>query len=648
MIRCFSVLAVTFLVVISAQSQSLTGTVKDAFSETPIDGARVLLVGTLYAGVASTDGTYVITTVPAGEYELLVTYPGYESVTESVVIKEDETTILPISLFPEFGELPSPPVSGYSWQQSEVERSLHEALGEGTSVQFARRSLHDYAPVVRGMRGAQVSVLVDGVRSMSGSPLGPSLYSLLLPYNLEVVNGPYALVFGTDSFSSLFITTPFINVFATEAGFRTGPSGYDAAAVIGSVRPVYAYEVAGRHGMSQSYHDPVFSDLSVMAVKGRGRIRTRSAELYAWAGYEGRGKDISQLSTASRLAWQIRRPWIRSIQLEGSWQQREFSGWPYRDSGLHEERLATASARIFLRPGEDWDLVVGMDGESTRYQSHKMDQAGIYVYGAMQKGSLTYSGAIRGQTILNLSTTLLSMAAGIEVTATPEWTVTSSIGTAARMPGIYERLVTIAPAEALPFKFAVPGNPELHHERVFQLDVGVHRGYSTSVTLYGQRLTRRTYIDALDRDYPVHAQENTSYVGGEVKARLQLVGELLHTRIQVAFFGHPRKGLSGAPHLTSRAVLVIQAPADLFTLEASAKGMTATRFDFTTEEYRVPAYMAFDLQLQFRLLRNFSIVMGAENITDHRFGRPFSGLSAKNEMILEPGRQWYLRVRRSI
>ena len=67
-----------------------------------------------------------------------------------------------------------------------------------------------------------------------GSPYGPTIQTLILPYEMEVVTGPYALTWGQNALGAVRVRTPFQHVVAAEAGYGGSPRRYGAAAVVGS------------------------------------------------------------------------------------------------------------------------------------------------------------------------------------------------------------------------------------------------------------------------------------------------------------------------------------------------------------------------------------------------------------------------------
>jgi len=86
---------------VSAQTATgiVTGKVVDVKSGEELIGANVLLVGTALGASADIDGSYTIRAVPAGSYDLRVSYVGYETqVVKGVVVRAGQTTKIDVPL----------------------------------------------------------------------------------------------------------------------------------------------------------------------------------------------------------------------------------------------------------------------------------------------------------------------------------------------------------------------------------------------------------------------------------------------------------------------------------------------------------------------------------------------------------------------
>jgi Fe(3+) dicitrate transport protein len=99
--RSFSIFLFIFFpaLLIAQQNEtgSITGTVTGYQGER-LGSVNVGLTGTTFGTSTSADGTFEITDIPAGEYELLATFIGYEEVSKEIVVYPGETIHMDISL----------------------------------------------------------------------------------------------------------------------------------------------------------------------------------------------------------------------------------------------------------------------------------------------------------------------------------------------------------------------------------------------------------------------------------------------------------------------------------------------------------------------------------------------------------------------
>src|SRR3972149_6763987 len=78
-------LALVALLAVNAAAQLTTGkvegTVRDADSGQPLQGAQVLVEGTRLGNVTNNDGYYFILNVPPGQRDITFTFTGYQKTT---------------------------------------------------------------------------------------------------------------------------------------------------------------------------------------------------------------------------------------------------------------------------------------------------------------------------------------------------------------------------------------------------------------------------------------------------------------------------------------------------------------------------------------------------------------------------------------
>ena len=92
---------VLFLLSIStifAQKGSIKGIVTDLDNSDPLIGANIVIDGTTMGAATDIQGAYLISSVPAGEHLLKITYIGYEIKEQSVTVNADEELIVDVIL----------------------------------------------------------------------------------------------------------------------------------------------------------------------------------------------------------------------------------------------------------------------------------------------------------------------------------------------------------------------------------------------------------------------------------------------------------------------------------------------------------------------------------------------------------------------
>ncbi|WNJ20471.1 TonB-dependent receptor [Pontibacter sp. G13] len=74
-----------------AQNARLTGTISHATSQEPLSGAQIMLKGTTMGTFAEDDGSFTLNEIPAGTYEVVVSYIGFEGIAEDITFAANAT-----------------------------------------------------------------------------------------------------------------------------------------------------------------------------------------------------------------------------------------------------------------------------------------------------------------------------------------------------------------------------------------------------------------------------------------------------------------------------------------------------------------------------------------------------------------------------
>ena len=74
------------------QTGRITGTVQDAFTDAPLIGANVIVVGTSLGAATDVNGNYQFLNVPVGTYQIQTSFIGYQTVTKSGIAVQSGST----------------------------------------------------------------------------------------------------------------------------------------------------------------------------------------------------------------------------------------------------------------------------------------------------------------------------------------------------------------------------------------------------------------------------------------------------------------------------------------------------------------------------------------------------------------------------
>ncbi|MGD8777996.1 MAG: TonB-dependent receptor [Ignavibacteria bacterium] len=201
----------------SATFGEIKGKIKDSNGEGLI-GVNVFLQNTALGSATDENGEFNMKNIPIGQYRIIASMVGYESVTKSIEVNTDETTEVDFILRPAFYETGTIVVTGtatqYLYEESPVKTeviprklieqtkssNLAEALGLQTGVRIENNCQNCNFTQVRilGFDGKYSQVLIDGdpvVSSLAG------VYALeQFPQEmigqLEVVKGGGSALYG--------------------------------------------------------------------------------------------------------------------------------------------------------------------------------------------------------------------------------------------------------------------------------------------------------------------------------------------------------------------------------------------------------------------------------------------------------------------
>jgi TonB-linked SusC/RagA family outer membrane protein len=147
----------------SSQTGSIAGMVKDGDTGGPIAAATVTVVGTRFSVETDAEGRFAIAGVPPGSYRLRARMLGYTAVDTSVVVENDQQSVVDLQLKRSPIELNPVVAIGYATVEK---RDLTGAVASVSGDQFETKA----APTVTLSGGLQGKIAGVQVTSNSGMP----------------------------------------------------------------------------------------------------------------------------------------------------------------------------------------------------------------------------------------------------------------------------------------------------------------------------------------------------------------------------------------------------------------------------------------------------------------------------------------------
>lgn len=173
-------------------SQTIEGKVIDALNTDPLIGATIKIVGTSYGAISDLNGFFRIENLPAGTYEVKISYIGYnDKIIKDVIVSPKNTTRLNVAL----------EVDGLSVETINVEASI--SLSNESSLLASRKNSDK---ITDGISEQQIKKSPDGTASevlkrVSGLSVVDNKYvyvrGISERYSVTLLNG--TLIPGTES-----------------------------------------------------------------------------------------------------------------------------------------------------------------------------------------------------------------------------------------------------------------------------------------------------------------------------------------------------------------------------------------------------------------------------------------------------------------
>jgi outer membrane cobalamin receptor len=228
-----------------APGSAISGIVSDRQTDSGVDGAVVLLQGTLLRARTDARGRFFFSAVPPGTYTLAVLSLGYARDSVSLVVTEGEAREVTLQLLrapvgltdvvvtanraPERAEESGASVSVLSRQALALRNvtTLDEALvyEPGVTVNAGQMDIRGSTGLARGV-GSRVLLMLDGhpILSGDGGEIDFESLPLLDVDRVEVVRGAYSALYGSNALGGVVnvLTTPVESASETVVRLHIG------------------------------------------------------------------------------------------------------------------------------------------------------------------------------------------------------------------------------------------------------------------------------------------------------------------------------------------------------------------------------------------------------------------------------------------
>lgn len=243
----FSLMVILLVFVTIGHAQNfgvVKGKVTDVHNGNPLPNANVVLVETQRGAATGQNGEFIIDRIPVGNYQLKVTYIGYESVVKSIMVKANEELVVNIDLREDFfltqqvvvtatrteKLMENVPVVTELITQAEIEEKgaedLSEILEDRPGITIESGTSGEKFFYMNGVDSRRILVLVDNV-PLTGK-LNNRIQLNLIDSDkidhIEIVKGPGSALYGNDALGGVInvITKGYSESLTLQANGRVG------------------------------------------------------------------------------------------------------------------------------------------------------------------------------------------------------------------------------------------------------------------------------------------------------------------------------------------------------------------------------------------------------------------------------------------
>jgi len=212
-----------------AQNGTLSGTVTDAESGETLPGANVLIVELQRGASTDTNGEFTVENIPSGEYNIRISFVGYQNFTQTVQINAGQTTEINAEMQPGAVGLDEVVVTGYG---TTTKRELTGSIASVSSEDFEGVPVQNTEGILQG-RAAGVTVTTT-----SGNPGGAFQVQIRGNGSINAASEPLYIVDGVqisfDQQSNLTSQSPLNSIAPGDIESIEVIKGASAAAIYGS------------------------------------------------------------------------------------------------------------------------------------------------------------------------------------------------------------------------------------------------------------------------------------------------------------------------------------------------------------------------------------------------------------------------------
>ena len=306
---------------------TISGVVTDAESGLSLPGATVIIAGTVTGTATDSDGFYVISDLSPGTYALEVSFVGYETVFQSIVLQDADVTfdfalqassqaLEALELFASRALNRQTPVAYSNIEKLQVERELGSrdvplVLNTTPSVYSTAQGggAGDARVNVRGFNQRNVAVMINGVpvNDMENGwvywsnwdGVGDATTSIQLQRGLSAVNLATPSIGGTLN----ILTDPAANRRRVMAKQEFGNDGFlksTVSASTGLIDNRFAFTVSGVRKSGNGYYDGTWTDAWAYYAAAAWNINERHRiDFYAVGAPQRHGQNLYRQNIAA-------------------------------------------------------------------------------------------------------------------------------------------------------------------------------------------------------------------------------------------------------------------------------------------------------------------------------------------------------------